>query len=240
MCKEIKDLKAMAEDKGVEISGLENMPELAIEEIEFKNPWSPDSDNPEYMVSKTKLMTLARTPNGMIHDLNKVSNQYKLVQHHEAVSLCLDAILTGAPEFGAPNVGLYFTDDGGIMYAKMTFPEVIEIQKDDPVKPQVVITNSADLKKRFTMSFGAFRMICENGMVIPDSRFPNYVMIRNLHKQGTLNLDEAIAKMLVGFEDFSETLDIWKLYAELQLKDEAIRNILENSGLSERQTPKGT
>lgn len=235
MCKGINNLKSYAKSKKLNIVGLDEIPELGITPILFDNPWEKGDDS-LYQADGMHL-TLAKHRDGEVKELNKVSDQYKLVQHYDALHQSIEAIITGAPEFGAPDINLAFNPAGGKMWAKMTFPEVINILGDkDPVKPQCVVTNSADLSKRFTIIFGAFRLICSNGMVIPDSRFPEHTLIRSLHKNGTLDLDSAISKMMVGFESFSETIGLWKEYAELELKREGYEEIMLDAGFSEKQT----
>ncbi len=226
MCKAINNLKTFAIDQEINIRGLERMPELGIAPCLFDNPF----DNGELYSADGMHITLAKDPNsGHVQALNKVSDQYKMVQHYEALHNSLEAIINGAPEFGKPDVELKFSPYGGKMWAKMMFPQMINIMEDDPIKPQCIVTNSADLSKRFSIIFGAFRIICSNGMIIPDSRFPDYVLIRNLHKQGTLDLDEAIQKMMVGFESFSETIGLWKEYAQLEITKSRMTGILEDA-----------
>ena len=231
MCKEIKNLKDYAKSNSISIEGLEKLPELGITPIQYMDPFDG-----EYYESEDNFLTMAKHPSGKLDELNKVSKQYKLVQHYEALHQSLESIINGAPEFGKPDVNLSFDPTGGRMWAKMLFPEVINIMGDkDPVKPQCIITNSADLSKRFTIIFGAFRLICSNGLVIPDSRFPDHVLIKNLHKKGTLDLDSAISKMMVGFESFSETIGLWKEYAELEIGKEWFSKTCLDSGFSEKQ-----
>ena len=170
------------ENNKIKISGLEKMPEIGITRILYENPWNED-DECLNQASKMKL-TVSLDKDGKIHSLNKVSDDYKLVQHEEAIWKSLDQIITRFPEFGTPDVDLNFRKHGGIMHAKYTFPKAVEIQEGDPIKPVVVLTNSVDLSKRFSLTFGAFRMICTNGMVIPDRRFPNATLINTTQSKG--------------------------------------------------------
>jgi hypothetical protein len=232
MCEAINNLKAYADDQAIKIQGLDAVPELGIAPCLFDNPF----DNNDLYSADGMHITLAKDPqSGHVTALNKVSDQYKLVQHHEALHRTLEAIVNGAPEFGKPEVKLNLNNKGGKMWATMLFPNMIDIFPGDPIKPQCVVTNSADLSKRFSIIFGAFRMLCSNGMVIPDSRFPDHVLIKNLHKMGTLDLDEAISKMMVGFESFSDTLGVWKEYAKIELTKDRMTGILEGAKFSTNQ-----
>jgi len=223
----------LVKENNIKIKGIEGMPEIGITRVLFENPWEEEDDT--LFSARGMRLTLAKSPEGKIFSLNKVSKDYKLVQHHEALHKALEAIINKAPEFGIPEIETTFTNNGGRMYAKMTFPEVIKIQEKDPIKPQVILTNSADLSKRFTLIFGAFRLICSNGMVIPDSRFKDNVLIRSLHKNGTLDLNDAIEKMMVGFESFSDTIGIWKKYTKKTITLEEFDVAMSKSLLSENQ-----
>ena len=121
------------------------------------------------------------------------------------------------------------------MHAKYTFPKAVEIQEGDPIKPVVVLTNSVDLSKRFSLTFGAFRMICTNGMVIPDRRFPNATLINKLHKVGTLDLDDAIHLMMEGFHTFSSTIELFQRYTTIQMGRSQFEEIMDASPLSVAQ-----
>ena len=83
MCQAIENFGSWAEDKGIMVEGLDKCPELRMAEVEYANPWSEDPDDPEIMVAEKMKLTVAQNPDGMINPLNKVSNQYKLVQHYE-------------------------------------------------------------------------------------------------------------------------------------------------------------
>ena len=221
------------ENNKIKISGLEKMPEIGITRILYENPWNED-DECLNQASKMKL-TVSLDKDGKIHSLNKVSDDYKLVQHEEAIWKSLDQIITRFPEFGTPDVDLNFRKHGGIMHAKYTFPKAVEIQEGDPIKPVVVLTNSVDLSKRFSLTFGAFRMICTNGMVIPDRRFPNATLINKLHKVGTLDLDDAIHLMMEGFHTFSSTIELFQRYTTIQMGRSQFEEIMDASPLSVAQ-----
>lgn len=229
-----QDFQNFVEEKGVHITGLQNMPEIGITKVLFENPWATE-DEDDLFPAKGMHLTLARMPNGRVHPLNKVSSDYRLVQHHEAIYKALEAIITNHPEFGIPEVVATFHKNGGIMNAKFIFPEVVKLDENDPIKPQVVLTNSADLSKRFTLLFGAFRLICSNGLVVPDTRFPDHVKMKKLHKMGTLNLGDAIDAMMRGFENFSSTLEVWKEYNGKSIGREDWEAVMREVDFSDNQ-----
>ena len=50
---------------------------------------------------------------------------------------------------------------------------VIDGADGDTVFPQILLTNSHDVKNAFTFTAGLFRMICENGLVVCNQEFEN-------------------------------------------------------------------
>ena len=51
---------------------------------------------------------------------------------------------------------------------------VINGEDGDTVYPQVLLTNSHDGKNAFTFTAGLYRMICENGLVVADTKFEDF------------------------------------------------------------------
>ena len=221
-------------ENGVQVKNLDKMPEIGITRALFENPWATEDEEGDLFIAQGMSLTLAKHPDGTINALNKVSKDYRLVQHHEAIYKSLDYIVENHPEFGIPEISLNFMKNGGLMKCNFIFPQAIELQENDPVKPVVSITNSADLSKRFSLYFGAYRMICSNGMVVPDRRFKG-TMIKKLHKMGVLDLEDCIQGLSVGFESFSEKIGLWKIYNEKTISLPEWETIMEGSLLSDNQ-----
>ena len=138
-----------------------------------------------------------------------VSPGYQLVKHEDAIETVIQAI-DKSPEFGKYDIETDIFGGGGKMKTKITFPDVkYNIGKGDPINPTIDIKNSYDTGWQYEVRFGAFRLICSNGLVIGKS-FAFYV------KKHTQSLDqEAVQQILIkGMEEFSEQTGIWKKWAD--------------------------
>lgn len=228
-----QELSNFAAEKNIHINGIEGMPELGLTSVIYENPWDRQDDS-LYIANGMKL-TMSKMPDGSIHALNKVSKTYKLVQHDEALLGCLNAIYNGMPEFGNPQIDVSFRDNGGRMMAKIKSSKGIEIAEKDVVYPQLVLSNSADLSKRFTLAFGVFRFVCSNGLVIPDHRFPDHVKIKKLHKEGTLNLETILESMVQVGKGINSAVLTWNEYTKKAIAKDELIQIVEGV-LSENQT----
>ena len=220
-----QDLSNFVAEKNIQISGFDSMPELGLTEVIFENPWDKE-DQGLYIANGMKL-TMSKMPDGSIHALNKVSKTYKLVQHDEALLGCLKSIYEGMPQFGNPVVNLNFRDNGGRMMARIKSSNGIEIAEKDVVYPELVLSNSADLSKRFTLAFGVFRLVCSNGLVIPDHRFPDHVKIKKLHKEGTLNLETILDSMVQIGKGLNTAIITWNEYTKKAIARSEMEQIVE-------------
>jgi len=227
-----QELSNFVAEKNIHIAGLDAMPELGLTNVIFENPWDRQ-DESLYIAGGMKL-TMSKMPDGSIHALNKVSKSYKLVQHDEALLGSLKAIYEGMPDFGNPSVNLNFRDNGGRMMARIKSNKGIEITEKDIVYPELVLSNSADLSKRFTLAFGVFRLVCSNGLVIPDHRFPDHVKIKKLHKEGTLNLETILDSMVQVGRGIGDAVLTWNEYTKRAIARDELIQITEGV-LSENQ-----
>lgn len=221
-------LNDFIQENGIKINGLEKMPELKLSNVMFENPW--DLEDESLYVAPAMKLTMSKQPDGSIHPLNKVSMSYALVQHDEALLGALNAIYAGMPEFGTPNIELSFQQNGGRMLAKIKSDKGIEIAEKDIIFPQLMMSNSADLSKRFTLAFGALRMVCTNGMVIPDKRFSENdesLNIKKLHKEGTLNLDTILQSMVSVGQNLTQAISVWENYTKKAITRVEMENIVE-------------
>jgi hypothetical protein len=220
-----QELSNFIAEKNILINGIESMPELGLTNVIYENPWDAEDDS-LYVAGGMKL-TMSKTSDGMVHALNKVSKTYKLVQHDEALLGSLKAIYDGMPDFGTPKIDVSFRDNGGRMMAKIKSEHGIEIAEKDVVYPQLVLSNSADLSKRFTLAFGVFRFVCSNGLVIPDHRFPDCVKIKKLHKEGTLNLESILASMVQVGQGINSAVLTWNEYTKKAIAKVEMENVVD-------------
>ena len=99
-------------------------------------------------------------------DLNKpigvVSDKYSLIPHNEVIKGMRQALGTTKYE-----EKVELLKDGAHMFATYKIPGVqVEVAKGDMVALQVIARNSYDGRKAFSLTLGAFRLVCTNGMII--------------------------------------------------------------------------
>lgn len=210
-----KEIETKAKKIGIEIKGLNDIPIIVqgrplfdfvgIENDTLKKLGQNEDD----LFQANGLMNIAVFPDGRVEGLKTVSSQYKVVQHGEAIL----SVLNSLPDnFGLDKIEIGVTPDGGRSFAKFTSDKFIEVKKGDKVKYQAILENSCDTTKKFFLSGGAFRMICSNGMVIPDERVEHSIS-RKLHKGG-LDLNNEIEQFLRIMEQSIQSLDVWKQYSQ--------------------------
>jgi len=138
-----------------------------------------------------------------------VSPGYQLVKHEDAIETVIQAI-DKSPEFGKYDVQTDIFSDGGKMNTKITFPDIVyDIGKGDPINPTINIKNSYDTGWQYEVRFGAFRLVCSNGLVI-GKQFAFYV------KKHTQSLNQEVVQQILckGMEEYSEQTEIWKKWAD--------------------------
>lgn len=231
----LNDFQEFISENKIEVKNLDKMPEIGLTRVLFEDPWNQENEE-LYMAPKMK-MTIAKDQDGNLHALNKVSDKYHNVQHYEAIQRTVETVLQEFPEYGTPKIDLSFMNNGGRMFAKMSFPQSLQIQEGHVINTMLILGNSCDLSKRFSFIFGAINGACSNGMIMWDQRFgkEHATIINKLHKQGTLDLEDAIQGLKVGFQGFSEKLNLWKGYTEKMISKDEFLNLIGESPLSENQ-----
>lgn len=156
-----------------------------------------------------------------------VSNQYKLIQHEDILTMVGECINENI-EYGKYTEEQSFTHFGGRMRAQFKFPEAeVEIThngKPDTVNPQIEVFNSYDTSWKFQLLFGAFRLICSNGLVIGEK----VLHLQKRHIE-SLSLDrEVIKAVLIQYmRTFSEQKEIWKNWVDRTISQAEAKEIVE-------------
>jgi hypothetical protein len=103
--------------------------------------------------------------------LSVVSRDYQLVTHKEAMEFVFNELDDMRLPFETKRIGL--TNQGKRMLYEIEFPmEEFDIPGDESKgTPTLLVTNSIDRSKSFTLGFGTYRLICTNGMIIGERLF---------------------------------------------------------------------
>lgn len=140
------------------------------------------------------------------------SDLYQVI-HYEDIVRMVEKTVTELPEFGKITVTPKMIKDGAKMSIIAKFEDVqYEIRKGDAVNPQITIRTSYDLGWKLSGMFGAFRLVCSNGMTVGKifSRFA---------KRHITSLDPQILtdSIKAGMVSYSEQTDLWKKWAKKKI-----------------------
>lgn len=95
--------------------------------------------------------------------LGVVSKDYRFISHKEVMSNFLEF----TKPLGEAQVTKYsLPQDGGRFFAQIEYPEHPINVGHDRMNMMLIVGNSYDTTKAFTLRFGAYRLVCSNGLVI--------------------------------------------------------------------------
>jgi len=115
---------------------------------------------PNHRVPKTRALIDAN--NGNVFTI--VSDQYKVVNYEDLVVMVSD-ITKNITDYGQIKLVPTSFKEGAKFKLQLKFPEMQKsIRKLDNIVPKIDILSSIDLSRKLTGRFGAFRLICTNGM----------------------------------------------------------------------------
>ena len=160
-----------------------------------------------------------------------VSEDYRLIRHEEAIKRIEQAIYE-VPDLGEYKTYTGFYNDGGRMLRTYRFYEkMAEIEPDDYINPEIHLFNSYDVTWPFIVTLGAFRVICENGLVV----FEDFLRIRKRHvyQVDKLYLEEEISTAL---ERFGLQIEQWEEWAERQLTERTYSRVMKTMEFGKKAT----
>jgi len=159
-----------------------------------------------------------------------VSPKYKIVKHIDILSKVEDAIVKHI-EYGAPKRTIATFENGARMQAKYIFPDVsVNIKGADNIHPSIEIRNGYDGMWGFGVMFGAFRLVCSNGLVIGQKEL-------NFRKKHFNPAQQFLSQDMLSdsMEAFSEKTEIWKTWAENVMEQAQIAKAMEDMDLREKE-----
>lgn len=164
-----------------------------------------------------------------------LTDGYELIRHETVVNTVMAAAAT-LPEFGTIDPFVSLPRDGARCKLTLRFPDVqYDIrqgtgQPPDFVNPRIEAFNSYDTGWALKAMFGAFRLVCTNGLVIGRT-FAKY---RKEHHQG-IDIEDIRTLIVEGMEAFSKQVDLWTVWANQKMTGPEIERILNRVKLSEGQ-----
>jgi len=151
-----------------------------------------------------------------------VSKDYRLIRHEQAIDQIEEAIFK-TPDLGEYEVTTEFYNDGGRMRRTYVFSEIsVKINKKDEVNPEIQLFNSYDTTWPFIVLLGAFRLVCENGLVIGKKFL--HLRKRHVFDFDQIKLNEQVSTALNRFE--RQTRE-WMKWANRQLTEATYNRIMK-------------
>ncbi len=159
-----------------------------------------------------------------------VSPKYKIVKHVDVLSKVEEAISKHI-EYGRFERTLATFANGARMQAKYVFPDVtVSVKGADNIHPSVEIRNGYDGMWGFGVLFGAFRLVCSNGLVIGQK-------VLNFRKKHYNPAQQFLMQDMLSdsMENFSEQTKIWKSWSEQVMEQAQIAKSIEDMELREKE-----
>jgi hypothetical protein len=160
-----------------------------------------------------------------------VSDRYRLVRHEDLLASVEEAISLH-PEYGRPVARLEFSNDGGRMWAEYVFPEVrVPVGEDDMISPRVVVHGSYDTSASSGVDFGAWRLVCRNGLTMGEKT----VSLRRRHTAREV-LPLVMEQLDQGLEVLARQARIWTDWTERPVRPHEYEEIMEGMELGRKAT----
>ncbi len=165
--------------------------------------------------------------------LSIVSDRYKLV-HYEDIIHMVEGITSQIEGYGAIQLRPHTFSNGGKFKLSMSFPEAQHLIKaGDSIVPKLDILSSLDLSYKLSGAFGAWRLLCTNGMGTWE-KFKKFIRKHLM----TLVLADLQVSILEGMSLFSEQINAWKRWAEIEMTQDMYDNVWKALPFSEAERKK--
>ena len=96
-----------------------------------------------------------------LQTIGVVSKKYTLLPHAEVIDTLRETLKGQEVE-----EKILLTHNGARMYLEMTLPEITLKVDGDMIAMRLVVSNSYDGSRKVNIAFGAYRLVCSNGMIV--------------------------------------------------------------------------
>jgi len=164
------------------------------------------------------------------------SDKYKLVRHEDVLTNIED-VLAGSHDLGNWTRAIRMDKAGGRLRATYRFEDV-QLQVKDPrasgqdlINPTIEVFNSYDLSWRHTVTLGAFRLVCSNGLTVGET----LMKFRKRHMPD-LYLDDVKSALEIGVNQVQQQAIEWSGWSEKELNKEDVESAVEKLALNKKET----
>jgi hypothetical protein len=172
--------------------------------------------------------------------LNSCSDRYELVTNAEIFPRIEDELNARNLDFTAE----YRSTNNAVFSAKYVIEnDSYRVGNDgDVIKFQLVVTHSYNGLEKYTMSLGAFRLICTNGMVIPFEGYEekNYTVTGKHTKKIQESIQGLFAKIPEFFGEAEKFVKRYELMYDTKIENfgERVESVMDAVGISVGKTCK--
>lgn len=158
-----------------------------------------------------------------------LSKDYRFIPHEQGI-LDMTRAAEANPEFGKIEWKVKGHDDFRRMRATGVFSDLdYEVKSGDVIHPQVEYFNSYDGSWSERFIFGAYRVVCSNGLTIGEK-----FATETARHVGTVDRDSFVIKLDKALHDFSMQNGIWKGWLDKEV-NLAHLNQVEELGLNQNE-----
>ncbi len=169
---------------------------------------------------------LINPDSNQVYDI--VSKGYKLVRHEEVLESALDAIMAVEPRV---KVQVCFPEGGARMWAKIHLVDrVYKVGAEQGIIPTIEIFGSYDKSWATKAIFGAFRLVCTNGLVIG----MQFAGVRTPHLS-LFSQGELVDMVRDSHGIFISQTEIWREWQTLMVTPDQYERIIEGLNLTHGQ-----
>jgi hypothetical protein len=159
-----------------------------------------------------------------------VTGRYVPVQHSKALN-DVEMAIAENPEYGETKRCIRVYGAGAKMVAEYKFPErPVTIDNGDDVIPSITIRNDYGSAWSYSVMFGAFRLICSNGLVIGD------IGLRFKRKHTFICNSFNTQMLSKGMHVFSEQKNIWQGWLNDMWTTEKVNDTLKKMDIVPEKT----
>lgn len=140
------------------------------------------------------------------------SDQYKIVPYEDIIAL-VEQTVEGITGFGKIEVKPHTYLGGARLRVGLSFPEhTAKIKTVDSIIPKMDVFGSHDLSTKLTGKFGAWRIVCTNGMGV----WKTFKQFAKRHLQN-LFLADLATSITEGLEVWDVQIGLWKKWANTKI-----------------------
>jgi hypothetical protein len=141
-----------------------------------------------------------------------ISKYYTPIKHETLLDITRESLVKHHQEFGKWSEDVQTFHNGARMLARFRFDEIDHTVGGDLLHPEIILHSSYDMSKTVEYNFGAFRLVCENGLTIGE-----LLMVAKERHMG--NIESKVQSLVNNvlkdaLDRYSERIQLWQQWVE--------------------------